>query len=126
MMLRKRERRRVLAAIKPGQGVLPLAAARAREVAQDPDGEIMLVSVVFDSLMTGTFARGSPRRSSPSSSAHDVRLVVLGLSRQSRFEQVVLGSVTQAISVEAPCDVLLIPRPPQNGQRQERRGGPAA
>lgn len=41
---------------------------------------------------------------------HDVRLVVLGLSRHSLLEQVVLGSITQAVTEESPCDVLLIPR----------------
>jgi universal stress protein E len=40
---------------------------------------------------------------------HGVRLVVLGLSRHSLLEQVVLGSVTQAVTGESPCDVLLIP-----------------
>lgn len=43
---------------------------------------------------------------------HDVRLAVLGLSRQSRLQQTVLGSITEAVTIEAPCDVLLIPQPP--------------
>jgi len=42
---------------------------------------------------------------------HDVRLVVLGLSRHGLVQQVVLGSITQAVTTEAPCDVLLIPQP---------------
>jgi nucleotide-binding universal stress UspA family protein len=42
---------------------------------------------------------------------HDVRLVVLGLSRQSVVEQVVLGSITQFVTIESLCDVLLIPQP---------------
>jgi universal stress protein E len=39
----------------------------------------------------------------------DVRVVVLGLSRHSLLEQVVFGSITQAVTLESPCDVLLIP-----------------
>jgi universal stress protein E len=39
----------------------------------------------------------------------DVRLVVLGLSRHSLLEQVVFGSITQSVTVESQCDVLLIP-----------------
>ncbi|HEY3515684.1 MAG TPA: universal stress protein, partial [Gammaproteobacteria bacterium] len=42
---------------------------------------------------------------------HDVRLVVLGLSRHGLLQQVVLGSITQAVTTESPCDVLLIPQP---------------
>jgi nucleotide-binding universal stress UspA family protein len=42
---------------------------------------------------------------------HDVRLVVLGLSRHSLLQQVVLGSITQAVTLDSPCDVLLIPQP---------------
>ena len=42
---------------------------------------------------------------------HNVRLVVLGLSRHSVVEQVVLGSITQAVTIESLCDVLLIPQP---------------
>lgn len=42
---------------------------------------------------------------------HDVRLVVLGLSRHGLVQQVVLGSITQAVTTESPCDVLLIPQP---------------
>ena len=50
---------------------------------------------------------------------HDVRLVVLGLSRHSRLQQVVLGSITQAVTSESPCDVLLIPQPsPDSGDRR--------
>ena len=44
---------------------------------------------------------------------HDVRLVVLGLSRHSRLQQVVLGSITEEVTFESPCDVVLIPQPPQ-------------
>ncbi len=47
------ERQRVLVAIKPWQRGLPLAAARAREFAKSVDGEILLVSVVFDSIIAG-------------------------------------------------------------------------
>ncbi len=43
---------------------------------------------------------------------HDVRLVVLGLSRHSVLQQVVLGSITQAVTTESRCDLLLIPQPP--------------
>ncbi len=43
---------------------------------------------------------------------HDVRLVVLGLSRHSLLQQVVLGSITQTVTLDSPCDVLLIPQPP--------------
>lgn len=43
---------------------------------------------------------------------HDVRLIVLGLSRHSRLQQTVLGSITEAVTIESPCDVLLIPQPP--------------
>jgi nucleotide-binding universal stress UspA family protein len=39
----------------------------------------------------------------------DVRLLVLGLSRHSLLEQIVLGSITQALTVASHCDVLLIP-----------------
>jgi nucleotide-binding universal stress UspA family protein len=46
---------------------------------------------------------------------HDVRLVVLGLSRHSLLQQVVLGSITQAVTSESPCDVLLIPQPSRTG-----------
>jgi nucleotide-binding universal stress UspA family protein len=50
---------------------------------------------------------------------HDVRLLVLGLSRHSRVQQVVLGSITQAVTSESPCDVLLIPQPsPDSGDRR--------
>jgi universal stress protein E len=42
---------------------------------------------------------------------HHVRLVVLGLSRHSVVEQVVLGSITQAVTSESLCDVLLMPQP---------------
>jgi universal stress protein E len=45
---------------------------------------------------------------------HDVRLVVLGLSRHSLLQQVILGSITQAVAIESPCDVLLIPQPSQS------------
>ena len=41
---------------------------------------------------------------------HDVRLLVLGLSRHSRLQQTVLGSITEAVTIESPCDVLLIPQ----------------
>ena len=46
-----RARQRVLAAIKPWRRGLPLAATRARELAQRVDAEILLVSVVFDPLI---------------------------------------------------------------------------
>jgi nucleotide-binding universal stress UspA family protein len=51
---------------------------------------------------------------------HDVRLVVLGLSRHSRLQQVVLGSITEAVAFESPCDVVLIPQPPQGIETGER------
>ena len=47
------ERQRVLVAIKPWQRGLPLPATRAREFARSVDGEILLVSVVFDSIVAG-------------------------------------------------------------------------
>ena len=47
------KRQRVLAAIKPTQRGLPLPATRSREFAQSIGGEILLVSVVFDSLVAG-------------------------------------------------------------------------
>lgn len=43
---------------------------------------------------------------------HAVRLVVLGLSRHSFLQQLVLGSITQTVALDSPCDVLLIPQPP--------------
>lgn len=43
---------------------------------------------------------------------HDTRMIVLGLSRHSRLQQVALGSITQTVTIESPCDVLLIPQPP--------------
>jgi universal stress protein E len=46
---------------------------------------------------------------------HDVRLIALGLSRQSVVEQVALGSITQAVTIEAQCDVLLLPQPADSG-----------
>jgi universal stress protein E len=54
---------------------------------------------------------------------HDVRLIALGLSRQSVVEQVVLGSITQAVAIEALCDVLLLPQPAttQNRNRDAAR-----
>jgi nucleotide-binding universal stress UspA family protein len=42
---------------------------------------------------------------------HRVRLMVLGLSRRGFLEQAILGSVTQAVTLDSTCDVLLIPRP---------------
>ena len=49
---------------------------------------------------------------------HDVRLVVLGLSRHSLLQQVVLGSITQTVTLDSPCDVLLIPQPPPGAGRK--------
>jgi nucleotide-binding universal stress UspA family protein len=49
----------------------------------------------------------------------DVRMVVLGLSRHSRLQQVVLGSITEAVTFEAPCDVMLIPQPSQDVETGE-------
>ena len=47
------EPQRILVAIKPASSGLPLAAVRAREVAHSVAGEILLVSVVFDSVVAG-------------------------------------------------------------------------
>ena len=47
----------------------------------------------------------------------DVRLVVLGLSRHSLLEQVVFGSITQAVTLDSPCDVLLIPHRASDAER---------
>lgn len=54
---------------------------------------------------------------------HDVRLVVLGLSRHSRLQQTVLGSITEAVTIESPCDVLLIPQPPPDASTGEHDAG---
>jgi nucleotide-binding universal stress UspA family protein len=51
----------------------------------------------------------------------DVRLVVLGLSRHSLLEQLVLGSITQAVTVESRCDVLLIPHESERATRSPHR-----
>jgi universal stress protein E len=51
----------------------------------------------------------------------DVRLVVLGLSRHSLLSQVVLGSITQTVTVDSPCDVLLIPHLPERVTRSAHR-----
>jgi nucleotide-binding universal stress UspA family protein len=47
------DRQRVMVAIKPWQRGLPLAATRALELAKSMDSEILLVSVVFDSVVSG-------------------------------------------------------------------------
>jgi nucleotide-binding universal stress UspA family protein len=47
---------------------------------------------------------------------HEVRLVVLGLSRRGPLEQIVFGSVTQAVTQESVCDVLLIPGARERGR----------
>jgi universal stress protein E len=49
---------RILVAVKAGERGLPLAAERARFVAQEMDAEIRLVSCIFDSQVAYALARG--------------------------------------------------------------------
>jgi nucleotide-binding universal stress UspA family protein len=38
-------------------------------------------------------------------------LVVIGALRRSRLEQAILGSTAEAVAMDVPCDVLLVPPP---------------